>query len=112
MTGISPSSLRVMSCSTPKRNVIDPIQSFLNGTQRTIYDETVALLTTNSSNLSYLPLDSDQSVRAALADPNAFRGNKMAQLKQATDALRTQLDAVVAARRAEVVTAVEHRKLN
>ena len=94
-----------------KENVIDPIQSFLNGTQRTIYDEATALLTTHSSNLNYLPVDSDQHVRAALADPNAFRGNKMAQLKQATDALRAKLDQVVTARRAEVTTAVEHRKV-
>ncbi len=93
-----------------KENVIDPIQSFLNGTQRTIYDEAAALLTTHSSNLSCLPANSDQPVRAALADPNAFRGNKMAQLKQATDALRAQLDDAVTTRRAEVTTAVEHRK--
>ena len=93
-----------------KESVIDPIQSFLNGTQRTIYDDAAALLTKHSSNLSYLPAGSDQPVRTALADPNAFRGNRMAQLKQATDTLCTQLDDVVTARRAEVTTAVEHRK--
>jgi hypothetical protein len=93
-----------------KENVIDPIQSFLNGMQRTIYDEAVALLTTHSSNLTYLPAASDQPVRAVLADPNAFRGNKMAQLKKATDALRTQLDGVVTARRVEVTTAIERRR--
>ena len=93
-----------------KENVIDPIQSFLNGAQRTIYDEAASLLTTHSSNLNYLPAESDQPVRAALADPNAFRGNKMAQLKQATDTLRTQLDSLVTARRAEAATAVEQRK--
>ncbi len=93
-----------------KENVIDPIQSFLNGTQRTIYDEAAALLTTHSSNLNYLPAGSDQLVQVALADANAFRGNRMAQLKQATDTLRIQLDDVVTSRRAEVTTAVEHRK--
>ena len=93
-----------------KENVIDPIQSFLNGTQRTIYDEAAALLTTHSSNLNYLPVDSDQPVRNALADPNAFRGNKMTQLKQATDTLRTQLADIVTARRSEVTTAVGQRK--
>ncbi len=92
-----------------KENVIDPIQSFLNGTQRTIYDDAAALLTTHSSNLTYLPAGSDQPVRVALADPNAFRGNRMAQLKQATDTLRTQLDDLVAARRAEVTATIEHR---
>ena len=68
-----------------KENLIDPIQAFLNGPQRVIYDEAAALLTTHSSNLSYLPAGSDEAVRNALVDPNAFRGNRMAQLKQAAD---------------------------
>ena len=93
-----------------KENVIDPIQSFLNGTQRTIYDEAAALLTANGSNLTYLPAESDQLVRAVLADPNAFRGNKMAQLKQAIDTLSAQLDDALAARRTQVTETVEHRK--
>ena len=38
-----------------KENLIDPIQAFLNGPQRVIYDDAAALLTTHSSNLSYLP---------------------------------------------------------
>ena len=76
-----------------KENLIDPIQAFLNGPQRVIYDEAAALLTTHSSNLSYLPAGSDEAVRNALVDPNAFRGNRMAQLKQATDKLRAQIDA-------------------
>ena len=79
-----------------KENLIDPIQAFLNGPQRVIYDEAAALLTTHSSNLGYLPAGSDETVRNALADPNAFRGNRMAQLKQATDELRAQIDAMVA----------------
>ena len=93
-----------------KENVIDPIQSFLNGTQRAIYDEASALLTTHSSNVNYLPPGGDEPVRATLADPNAFRGNRMTQLKQATDTLRTQLDDVVTSHRAEVTAAIEHRK--
>ena len=75
-----------------KENLIDPIQSFLNGPQRSIYDEASTLLTSHSSNLSYLPSGSDETVKNALADPNAFRGNKMAQLKQASDDLRSQID--------------------
>ena len=93
-----------------KENLIDPIQSFLNGAQRSIYDEGSALLSTHSSNLSYLPPGSDETVKNALADPNAFRGNKMAQLKQAADELRSQIDGIVAANRATVTGAIEGRK--
>lgn len=93
-----------------KENLIDPIQSFLHGAQRSIYDDAAMLLSTHSSNLSYLPQGSDEPIKTALADPNAFRGNKMAQLKQATDHLRSQIDGIVTTNRATVSTAIEGRK--
>jgi hypothetical protein len=93
-----------------KDNVIDPIQSFLNGAQRSIYDDATALLSTHSSNLSYLPSGSDEAVKTALADSNAFRGNKMAQLKTEADELRSQIDGIVAANRATVTAAIDGRK--
>lgn len=93
-----------------KEDVIDPIQSFLNGAQRTIYDNAETMLASHSSNLSYLPAGADAQVKDALADRNAFRGNRMAQLKRAADALRTQIDEALDARRASVRTAIEARK--
>lgn len=93
-----------------KDNVIDPIQSFLNGAQRSIYDDAAALLSTHSGNLGYLPPGSDETVKNALADPNAFRGNKMAQLKTAADELRTQIETVLATHRADITAAIEGRK--
>ncbi|WP_433600362.1 BREX system P-loop protein BrxC [Nocardia sp. CA-135953] len=93
-----------------KESTIDPIQAFLSGGQKAIYDQAADLLTAHSSNLGYLPSGSDATVHAALDDPNAFRGNKMNRLKQATEQLRTQIDAVVASNRAEVLEAIEGRK--
>ncbi len=93
-----------------KENVIDPIQSFLSGPQRSIYDDASTLLITHSSNLGYLPAGSDETLRTALLDPNAFRGNKMVQLKQATDDLGSQIHAVVSLKRSDVTTAIEGRK--
>ncbi|MDP4014447.1 MAG: BREX system P-loop protein BrxC [Candidatus Nanopelagicales bacterium] len=93
-----------------KENVIDPIQSFLSGPQRVIYDEAVALLSNHSSNLGYLPGGSDETVKTALADPNAFRGNRMAQLKQAADDLRGEIDGIIVTNRASVTAAIESRK--
>jgi len=93
-----------------KESVIDPIQAFLNGAQRMIYDDAAALLTANGSNLGYLPAGSDSAVTDALADPNAFRGNRMAQLKKAADALWSRVDTVVATNRTEVTGSIEGRK--
>lgn len=93
-----------------KDSVIDPIQEFLNGGQRTIYDTAAALLTTHANNLRYLPAGSDTDVRRLLDDPNAFRGTRMTQLSQATHALQEQIDGVLTTSRATVTGAIESRK--
>lgn len=93
-----------------KESTIDPIRAFLSGGQRAIYDQATDLLITHSSNLGYLPSGCDSAVRVGLEDPNAFRGNKMALLKQASDQLRAQIDEVVASNRTEIVEAIEGRK--
>ncbi len=93
-----------------KEDLIDPIKSFLNGQQAKIFDEAQALLSANSGNLGYLPAGSADTVKTLLADFNAFRGNKMNQLKAAVDTLRGQLDEVVADKRADVTAAIEGRK--
>lgn len=93
-----------------KGDLVDPIKSFLNGPQAKIFDEAQALLSRNSGNLDYLPTGSADPVTTLLADPNAFRGKKMNQLKTAADTLRGQIDVVVSVRRAEVTSAIADRK--
>ena len=93
-----------------KEDLIDPIKSFLNGQQAKIFDEAQAHLTANTGNLGYLPAGSADTVKALLSDANAFRGNKMNQLKAAADTLRGQIDDVVAEKRAGMTAAIEGRK--
>ena len=88
----------------------DLFQAFLNGPQRTIYDDAFAFLMANSSNLGYLPPGNDEAVRNALVDPNAFRGNRMAQLKQATDTLRARIDELVTKEAAATAKAITAKK--
>lgn len=93
-----------------KEDLIDPIKSFLNGQQAKIFDEAQALLSANAGNLGYLPTGSADAVRSLLSDANAFRGNKMNQLKAAADTLRGQIDDSVTDKRAEVNAAIEGRR--
>ncbi|WP_247040359.1 BREX system P-loop protein BrxC [Arthrobacter rhizosphaerae] len=93
-----------------KENVIDPIQSFLGGGQRVIYDQAADLLIANANNLRYLPAGSDTDVQRLLDDPNAFRGNRMTQLKHAADALGAQVENSLAANRRMVLEVIERRK--
>lgn len=93
-----------------KESVIDPIQSFLSGGQRAIYDDAVALLAANTNNLGYLPSGSDADMKRLLEDPNAFRGNRMTQLKQAAEALGKQIDEALTTSRVMVIEVIEGRK--
>lgn len=93
-----------------KTDLIDPIHAFLNGQQRSIYDGAATLLASNAGNIAYLPQESDAKVRELLGDENGFRGNKMNQLKQAADALASQIDLAVASNRTTASIAVDGRK--
>jgi hypothetical protein len=90
-----------------KGDLIDPIKAFLKGRQAKIFDEATALLTANAGNLDYLPEGSADNVKILLTDPNAFRGNRMNQLKAASDTLKSLLDSQVTGARTAVKSAVE-----
>ena len=90
-----------------KENLVDPIRAFLKGQQAKIFDEAQALLNANSGNLSYLPDGSANDVNKLLEDSDAFRGNKMNQLKAASDSLWGLLDSKVSESRAAVKSAVD-----
>ncbi len=92
-----------------KEDMVDPIKSFLNGQQAKIFDEADALLKANAGNLGYLPAGSTDTVEALLADPNAFRGNKMNQLKAAVDTLRGLIESKVSESRAAVRSGIENK---
>ncbi|GHD51760.1 BREX system P-loop protein BrxC [Mycetocola manganoxydans] len=93
-----------------KESVMDPIQAFLSGGQRAIYEDAAELLRSNVSNLGYLAPRSDEQITTLLDDPQAFRGNRMAQLKRAADALRTSIDTALTANRAAAMAEIESRK--
>ncbi|MCI1641321.1 MAG: BREX system P-loop protein BrxC [Actinomyces sp.] len=93
-----------------KRDVIDPITAFLHGGQRAIYDDAASLLAQNTSNLNYLTPGSGTAVAQALADAQAFRGNKMTKLKAATIELKAEIGDELAANRAEARQAIASRQ--
>ncbi|WP_029253807.1 BREX system P-loop protein BrxC [Paraoerskovia marina] len=93
-----------------KEDLIDPVKSFVNGQQARIFDEAQTVLSKNAENIAYLPVGSADTVTSLLTDPNAFRGNKMNQLKAAADSLRGQIENIVANKRADVSAAIEGRK--
>ena len=78
-----------------KQDVIDPVSQFLTGSQKTIYDDAVRLLSERKDTLRYLKTDEASRVESLLADQNIFRGQRMKHLKDATGELRAATDRIL-----------------
>lgn len=78
-----------------KGNVIDPIKAFLNGSQCGIFENALAFMQNNQSNIAYLPVGATDVVAFALEDAQIFRGNKIQQLGVAVNELEQQLHSLI-----------------
>jgi len=78
-----------------KQDVIDPVSQFLTGSQKTIYDDAVRLLSERKDTLRYLKTDEASRVKSLLADQNIFRGQRMKRLRDATGELRAATDRIL-----------------
>ena len=92
-----------------KQDVIDPVTQFLNGSQKTIYDDAVHLLSERKDTLRYLKTDEASRVESLLADQNIFRGQRMRHLKDAAGELRAATDRILADERAEASDLIGER---
>lgn len=77
-----------------KEDAIDPLLSFLAGSQKTIYDDAAELVAANKDNLDYLPRAKVEAVRSLLDDPKTFRGAGITKLKEAAASLQASASAV------------------
>ncbi len=64
-----------------KEAVIDPIFSFMNGSQKEIYTQARTFLREQDANFSYVDGDDAAQLRQILDDPHCYRGNKIQQAK-------------------------------
>ena len=78
-----------------KQDVIDPVNQFLTGSQKTIYDDAARLLSERKDTLRYLKTDEASRVESLLIDQNIFRGQRMKRLKDATGELRAATDRIL-----------------
>jgi len=64
-----------------KEDTLDPVQCFMSGSPRDIYDESKRFLEEQNANFAGLTGDESQQVKDILADAECFKGNKIQQLK-------------------------------
>lgn len=74
-----------------KEQVIDPMQQFMKGAQKAIYDEAQLFVREQKPNFAYIEGDDPAQVEIALADPQCYRGNKMQLLNTRLNTLKASI---------------------
>ena len=75
-----------------REDLLDPIRSFMRGSQKDIYREARAYLQEQKANFPYIEGDEAANIAAILDAPDCFRGNKMQQVKGLLESLRAKVE--------------------
>ncbi|WP_417862077.1 BREX system P-loop protein BrxC [Vreelandella venusta] len=90
-----------------KESVIDPILSFMKGSNKAQLDQANRLLDEHKANLSYVQADELKAIKTALVDPNIYRGNAIQTLVANIQSLQAKLDAAIQSEKAAATTKIE-----
>ena len=75
-----------------KEEVVDPIQRFMSGPLKTIYDDAVSFLKRQEHNLSYADGDESDQILDILKDITCYKNNKMQQVKSLVETVSDKVD--------------------
>ncbi|WP_229704463.1 BREX system P-loop protein BrxC [Gemmobacter aquaticus] len=90
-----------------KENILDKIRSFMGGAQREIYDDVRDFLQAQEANISYVDAVAGEKLRAALRDPDCYKGTAIQALKSDLYALKDKVELDVLKERKAVIAAVD-----
>jgi len=90
-----------------KEDYLDPIKSFMHGSQRVAYDEVIAFLKEEEANFPDLPQEEVQPLRDLAAAEAPYRGNGIPAAKTAATSLRQRIDELLTAERAAAASILD-----
>lgn len=90
-----------------KEDILDKVKSFMGGAQKGIYDDARDTLTKQSANIDYVDPEAGQKIRAALEDPNCFKGTSIQNLKSDLFDLKNKVELRVIEERKAVTAEVK-----
>ena len=90
-----------------KEDILDKIRSFLGGAQREIYDDVRDFLQAQEANIGYVDAAAGEKLRAALRDPDCYKGTAIQALKADLYALKDKVELDVLKERKAVIAAVD-----
>jgi hypothetical protein len=74
-----------------KEQQIDPLRKFMKGPQKAIFEEASRVVQEQEDNFAYVQGDEATVIKAALIDPNGYKGNRLLQVKGLLDALQQKI---------------------
>ncbi|WP_246708550.1 BREX system P-loop protein BrxC [Rhizobium ruizarguesonis] len=90
-----------------KEDILDKIRSFMAGAQKEIYDDVRDFLQSQEANIGYVDAGAGEKLRAALHDPECYKGNAVQSLKADLYALKDKVELDVLKERKAVIEAVD-----
>jgi len=90
-----------------KEDILDKIRSFMGGAQREIYDDVRDFLQAQEANIGYVDAAAGEKLRAALQDPDCYKGTAIQALKSELYALKDKVELDVLKERKAVIAAVD-----
>jgi len=95
---------------TAKDDLLDPIKSFMHGSQRKAYDEALSFLREEEANFADLPPEDVEPLRGLAAAEAPFRGNFVPVAKAAVTKLREKISTLLAEERAIAAAAIDEHE--
>lgn len=86
-----------------KEGILGPIQKFMSGSQKAIFDEARIYIQSQEANFSYIEGEEAELLTASLKDPECFKGNKIQQMKNQLDLLKENISEKVKQTRSRAI---------
>lgn len=90
-----------------KEGILDKIRSFMGGAQKEIYDDVRDFLQSQEANIGYVDAAAGEKLRAALRDPDCYKGTAIQALKSDLYTLKDKVELDVLKERKAVIAAVD-----
>lgn len=90
-----------------KEDLLSPIQRFMNGEQRNIYDDVKALLEGNTANFDYIQSDELDTLKTLISSNTPYKGSGVQLAKAAKDELSKKVTQLIKDEKAAFAKAVE-----
>lgn len=90
-----------------KEGILDKIRSFMGGAQKEIYDDVRDFLQSQEANIGYVDAGAGDKLRAALRDPDCYKGTAIQALKSDLYTLKDKVELDVLKERKAVIAAVD-----